>query len=172
MTLDDAFTPRAAPALVLAASVGALGAAYFFQYAIGLQPCILCLYQRLPYAATIALGLVAVGHALAGKPRPVRWLLGLCAIAFAIGGAIAAFHVGVEQQWWRGTAECTGAGIDATTVDALRAQLMAAPVVRCDEVQWSLLGVSMAGYNVLMSLGLAAFSIVAALRLGRTEARL
>lgn len=169
MTLDDAFTPRNAAALVLAASVGALGAAYFFQYVIGLQPCILCLYQRVPYAATIALGLIAVGHAMAGKERPVPWLLGLSAVAFAVGGAIAVFHVGVEQQWWRGTAECTGAGIDATTVEALRAQLMAAPVVRCDEVQWSLLGISMAGYNVLMSLALAAFSALAALRLGRGE---
>ena len=169
MTFDDAFTPRAAPALVLAASVGALGAAYFFQYVIGLQPCMLCLYQRLPYAAAVALGLIAVGLALAGKPRPVRWLLGLCAVSFAVGGAIAVFHVGVEQHWWRGTAECTGASIDATTVQALRDQLMAAPVVRCDEVAWSLLGVSMAGYNVLISLALAAFSALAALRPRRGE---
>jgi disulfide bond formation protein DsbB len=172
MTLDDAFSLRTAPTLVLAASVSALGAAYFFQYVVGLQPCILCLYQRLPYAATIALGLIALGLALAGRPQPVPWLLGLCAVAFAVGGAIAAFHVGVEQHWWRGTSECTGAAIDATNVDDLRAQLMAAPVVRCDEVAWSLLGISMAGYNILMSFCLAAFSALAALRLRRGEARL
>jgi disulfide bond formation protein DsbB len=170
MTLDDLLTPRNVAAVVLAASVGVLGTAYFFQYVIGVQPCILCLYQRVPYAVTIALGVIAVALALAGKPRAIPWLLGLCAVAFAIGSGIAAFHVGVEQHWWEGTSECSGGAAAATTVEELRAQLSAKPVVRCDEVPWALFGISMAGYNVFASLALAAFSIFAALRLGRTEA--
>ncbi len=87
---------------------------------------------------------------------------GLCAVAFVINAGVATFHVGVEQQWWQGTEACGAAGTTARTIEELRAQIFAAPIVRCDVVPWSLFGISMAGYNVLASLGLAVASAIAA----------
>src|SRR5690606_26210528 len=109
-----------------------------------------CVYQRWPYVATIALGLA--GFALARRhPAAARIALGLAGLTFLVGGGIAGFHVGVEQGWWQGTSGCgapaSGTGGGAMTLEQLRAQVLAAPVVRCDEVPWSLLGISMAGYN-------------------------
>ncbi len=153
-------TPAGALSAIVAASVIALGGALASQYFGGLAPCILCLYQRVPYAAVIALGLLALV-----VPRYAGWALGLAAMAFLVGGGIAVFHVGVEQLWWEGTQSCTGDSSAAASVDALRAQIMEAPVVRCDEVQWSLFGISMAGYNVLASAVLAVFSLMAAARI-------
>jgi len=162
MTLPGPFRdPRLAPALVLAASIAVLGGAFAFQYVGGLAPCVLCLYQRYPYGITIALSLLAL--ALAGRPGgagTVRIALYLCAAVFAAGAAIAVFHVGVEQHWWQGTAECgvTNAG---QTLAELERTLKTAPVVRCDEVSWSLFGISMAGYNAIVSVLLAAFCLFA-----------
>ena len=85
-------------------------------------------------------------------------------MAALVGAGIALFHVGVEQHWWQGTAECGSTLPPAATIDELRARLLAQPVVRCDEVAWSLFGISMAGYNVILSLLIAAFAVAAALR--------
>ena len=153
-----------APLAVLLVSVVSLGSAFVAQYGFGLQPCVLCIYQRWPYAATIAIGLLA---SLFLRRSPLLpWALALAGLLFAVGAGIAAFHVGVEHHWWQGTAECTGtAGYGATTVEALRAQLKGTPIVRCDEVQWSLFGISMAGYNFLASGVYAIGSWTAAWRL-------
>ena len=150
-------TPARALGLVLAASIVVLGAALLSQYVGGLRPCILCLYQRVPYVLTIALSGLALAAFFAGRPWPVvaRLALAACAVVFLIGAGIAAYHVGVEQGWWAGTASCTGPDLNAMTIDQLREHLLAAPIVRCDEVAWSLFGISMAGYNVLTSLALA-----------------
>jgi disulfide bond formation protein DsbB len=156
----DPRNPTMIPLALVLASVGALLAALFFQYVIGLQPCILCIWQRWAYAAAIVAGVPAV--LLASKVGPRRALLGLCGLAFLAGAGIAAFHVGVEQHWWAGTSECTGPTGVANSVEALKAQLLAAPVVRCDQVAWSLFGISMAGYNILISLALAAVAFYAA----------
>jgi disulfide bond formation protein DsbB len=162
--------PRHAPLLILLTSLAALAGAFAFQYIGGLEPCILCIYQRFPYGATIGLGAIALVLAHRGRRGTLPWLLGLSAIAFAGGGAIAAYHVGVEQHWWRGTAACGAGGVVATTIEELRRQIMDAPIVRCDEVPWSLFGVSMAGYNAAMSAALAAFSLWAARGLARRGA--
>src|SRR5258706_7849234 len=153
-------TPSARlPLLVLAASAVALATAFAAQYWGGLQPCVLCLYQRWPYAVAIALALVAL--ALGGAAR--GWTVGLAGVAFTVGAGIAMFHVGVEQGWWQGTSEC-GATFRADSIEALRAQLMAAPVVRCTDVAWSFAGVSMAGFNVAASAILAAVTLAGARR--------
>ncbi len=162
--------PRHAPIVILAASLAVLAGAFAFQYLGGIEPCILCIYQRFAYGATIALSAVALGFAVSGRRGALPWLLVVTAIAFAGGGATAAYHVGVEQHWWRGTAACGASGAVATTIEELRRQIMNAPIVRCDEVPWSLFGVSMAGYNVLMSAALAAFSLWAARGLARRVA--
>jgi len=154
-------TPTRALALVLAASVVVLGSALASQYIGGLRPCILCLYQRVPYAAVIALSGLALLAPAVGRPlRPAlaRGVLAFCAVIFLVGAGIAAFHVGVEQGWWAGTETCTGPDLNAMSPSQLRAYLMQAPIVRCDEVAWALFGISMAGYNVLVSLVLAAGS--------------
>ena len=138
---------RLAPPLIVAAGALALGTAFAAQYLGGLRPCILCLYQRYPYGVAIVLGLA--GLALAGRPGALRLVLALAGLAFLASAAIAAFHVGVEQHWWQGTDACAGAVVPGLTVEELKAQLLAAPIVRCDEVPWSLFGVSIAGWNLL-----------------------
>ena len=147
--------PARLPLMVLVASTGALLTAFAAQYWGGLQPCVLCLYQRWPYAAAIALALLAL--ALGGAAR--GWVIGLA--------GIAVFHVGVEHGWWQGTSEC-GATIKADSIEALRAQLLKAPVVRCTDVAWSLAGISMAGFNVIASAILAAITLTGARRMIRS----
>lgn len=151
-------TPVRAIGLVLAASVIVLGSALFSQYVGGLQPCVLCLYQRAPYVLTIVLsGSMLVLMAFGSRPQPAltRGVLAVCAVIFLAGAGIAAYHVGVEQGWWQGTASCSGPDLNTMTIDELREHLLQAPIVRCDEVAWSLFGISMAGYNVLASLALS-----------------
>src|SRR5207237_10719321 len=93
-------------------------------------------------------------------------LLAIAALGFLAGAGIAAFHVGVEQHWWAGTAECGASGpLAGGSAADLRAKLLAQPVVRCDEVAWSLFGISMAGFNVIVSLALTAFAALGAKRL-------
>ena len=139
--------PRSLPLFVILVGVAALAAAFFAQYVGGLAPCPLCLLQRYPYGVAIALGLVAL--ALTERPGPARAVLALAGLALLTSGGIALFHVGVEWHWWAGLASCSGA-IDLTLpADQLAKQLLEAPVVRCDQIPWSLFGLSIAGYNVI-----------------------
>ena len=146
---------------IVVASAAALAIALIAQFVFGLAPCVLCLYQRVPYAVAILLGLAALPRGMAAF-RPV--LLGLAAIVFAVNAGIAIFHAGVEWQFWAGLSGCVGgAPLPANTQDLFNA--MSAPVAaRCDEAAWSLFGLSMAGYNALASAFLAAFAILAARR--------
>jgi disulfide bond formation protein DsbB len=147
------------PALIALVSLVVVGSAVVSQVWGGLSPCTLCWYQRYPYGVTILLGLAGAVVTGQGRPRAAALLTLGCGLAFAIGATIAALHVGVEQDWWEWASACTGVGAgQARTVDELRQLLETAPVVRCDEVQWSLFGISMAGYNLLASLALLAFA--------------
>ncbi len=127
-----------------------LGGALVSQYVGGLYPCEMCWWQRYPHAAAILLAVLAFGGP-AASPR-ARALTGLAAAAIAVSGAIGVYHVGVEQRWWEGITVCTATG--ATTLE----DLMKVPLIRCDQVQWSLFGVSLAGWNALFSLGGAALA--------------
>ncbi|MGE5146389.1 MAG: disulfide bond formation protein B [Candidatus Eiseniibacteriota bacterium] len=152
---------RLYPALVVLGSLAVLAAAFAFQYIGGLQPCVLCVYQRYPYGVAIALGVVGL---LLPRGRAQAVLLGLAAIVFLVEAGIAAFHVGVEQHWWAGTEACGGAApTSPQNLNALMQSLATQPV-RCDAIAWSMFGISMAGYNFLVALALAAFSVVAARR--------
>ncbi|MEQ9641475.1 MAG: disulfide bond formation protein B [Alphaproteobacteria bacterium] len=155
--MDTALTGRRAPLLLLLASVLALATAFVAQYGFDLQPCVLCLYQRWPYGVAIVLALAALA-----APAYRGWLLALIGLTLLVDAGIAGYHVGVEQHWWAGTDACTGPSTQAKTLEELRAQIMATPVTRCDEVQWSLFGISMAGYNLIACLVLAGFAFVAA----------
>jgi disulfide bond formation protein DsbB len=154
---------RLAAAALFAASAALLAGALAFQYWGGLQPCVLCLWQR--YAHVGVMGFAMLAFVLGRTPTGGLLLIasGLAALA---GAGIAGFHVGVEQHWWQGTSECGSTLGPAATIDELRARLLAQPVVRCDEVAWSLFGISMAGYNFILSLALAAFAFAAAARAG------
>jgi disulfide bond formation protein DsbB len=161
MTAPD-LPDRRLSSLVLIASLASLAVAFASQYWGGLQPCVLCIYQRYPYGVAAALGLV--GILVAGRPGWLRAVLLLAALAFFVDAGIAAYHVGVEQHWWQGTAEC-GSTLDLNlSPEELKQQLLNQPLVRCDEVPWSLFGISMAGYNFLYAAVLGIATLWYALR--------
>lgn len=139
-----------------------LGAALFSQYVGGLNPCQMCIWQRWPHGAAIALALIAL--ALAPR-RAAAVALYLGALALIVGAGIGAFHAGVELGYWEGPTTCSGGDVSGLSPADLIAKLQAAPLVRCDEVAWSFLGVSMAGWNAILSLGLAVLTVMAARRL-------
>lgn len=152
--------PAAAAALAVFVISGAtLLGALFFQYVLKLPPCPLCLEQRLPYHVVIPLSLLVAIAALARAPRALI-TVGLIAIAIATlcGAALGAYHAGVEWRWWPGPTDCTGPLTDFSKNGSLLDQLKSARVVRCDEAAWRFLGISLAGYNVLISLLLAAIA--------------
>lgn len=154
---------RGAPLWLLIAGVSVLGGALAFQYLGGLRPCVLCLYQRWPWGVVIALAALAL---VAHRAPAVRaGLVMLAGLTLWVGAAIAGFHVGVEQGWWQGTAECGAQALNLDDVAALTDQLMATPLVRCDEVAWQMLGISMAGYNAIISIGLGGLALYAGARL-------
>lgn len=156
---NELLRSRFAGAAVAAGGALVLGAALAFQHIGGLVPCDLCYIQRYPFWVAIPAGLAAA-FAPAGKPRAA--LLAIAGAALAYGTGVAIFHTGVEQGWWEGLASCSSPRGVSNSLEELRARLMAAPVVRCDEPQWSLFGVTMAGYNVLASGALAAIAAASA----------
>ena len=147
------------------AAAGALAAAYIAEYAYGVFPCTLCLWQRGPLwaAIVIVIALFAAGH------RYARPFLLILLLLFVTEAGIAGFHVGVERHWWAGTSSCTVAeGNEANDAASLRARLLGTPVTRCDEITWTFLGQSLALWNVPFSLLLALWMGLA-LRHGRED---
>ena len=142
--------------LAMAGSLAALMGAFAFQYIGGLAPCHLCLLQRWPHAAALAIGLLAL--AIPGRLLP---LAGAAAALTTAGRGI--YHTGVERLWWAGPTSCSAGSIAGLDVkDLLDPSIVVAPVVRCDEVAWQMLGLSMASWNVVLSLGLALIWLLAA----------
>ena len=153
-----------APWILMAASCVILGSAFVAEGVFDLRPCALCLYQRWPYIVIIAICLASIALPSGSMGRAV--LLGVAVLACATGAAIAAYHVGVEEFWWPGPSVCDSVvPLRGGDMEALRQELMTTPLVRCDVVQWRLFGLSMAGYNMLASLGLAALSAYAVFRI-------
>ena len=137
------------PALLLAG-------AYVSEFGFGLFPCEMCWWQRWPHFAAIALALVSTVAA------PRRVWIALAAVAVLVSGLIGAYHAGVEYGWWEGDTACTNLASSADGGNALEA-IMNAPLVRCDQAAWSLFGISLAGWNFLISTA-AALTIFALLR--------
>lgn len=158
MTIDTLL--RQAPLLILAACAAALGTGLTAQFGFGLQPCALCYYQRVPYALSGVLMLIA----LVPAARPARSvLLGIAALAFAVNAGIAVFHTGVERHWWAGLAACEGdAGPMPDSPEALLEALKGPPPARCDDIPFEIMGVTMANANVPASAALAVFAAAAA----------
>jgi len=144
-------------AALCAVSGALLLTAFMFEYIGGLAPCELCWYQRYAHMATILIS----GSALYfyRNASVVVPMLAAAAVAFFVGAGIAGYQVGVEQSWWE---SACATPIRGGTLDEIRVGLMAAPLVRCDEVAWSLWEISMAGWNGLASLVLGASALYAA----------
>ena len=153
--------PALTAALAVAAiAAAALAGAWFFQLVIGLVPCELCLKQRYAYYLAVPLGLLVAVAAAKGAPRGVV-LAGLALLVLAaLGNAgLGAYHAGVEWHYFKGPTDCTGPIGDLGSAGTLLQRLDTVKVIRCDEVQWRFLGLSLAGYNVLISLLMAALAL-------------
>jgi disulfide bond formation protein DsbB len=156
--------PARFPVVVLAVSVAVLGGALLSQYRGGLAPCELCLLQRWPWAAAIIISLIAITVRIRSA---LPWVALLLAVVFAVGSALAVYHVGVEKHWFVGPNACTGAATAADTVEALKARILGQMPVRCDEPAWSLWGISLAGWNLLASLVMGSSCLAVFWRLRR-----
>jgi disulfide bond formation protein DsbB len=147
--------------LIFLACAGALTAALVGERFFGLAPCILCLYERIPYAVAGLIALMMMALPSSAYLRQIA--LGLVLTAFVIGLALSVFHVGVEQHWWASPA-CTGGPLESVSVDDLLAAIQKPVRPACDDVQWSLFGITLAGYNVLFSAALAGLCLSVILR--------
>ena len=153
--------PIAAAAIAIAVGgVATILGAWFFQYGLGLKPCPLCLEQRYPYYFAIPLAaLVLLGESV-GSSRKVRLVaLGAIAAVMLWNAGLGVYHAGVEWKWWAGPTECSGAFEGLGSANDLMERLRLVNVVRCDEAAWRFLGLSLAGYNVLISLALAGVAL-------------
>jgi len=164
MTLAELVLPpsQARRALIIAAaSVAILAAVWIFQ-ALGYVPCELCLTQR--YAFYLAAPLAALTAFLAGRSAHglARAGFALLTLAFLFNAALAAYHAGVEYHWWPGPTACTGDLTGPVDVNDLMKSLNSVKVVRCDEVQLRIAGLSLAGWNVAVSAALAVYAALAA----------
>jgi disulfide bond formation protein DsbB len=150
-----------ARALAVLVPAALLAAAFGSEYWGGLWPCEMCWWQRWAHLAALVLALLSL--LLARMPDRGRSLVWLAALAILASGAIGAYHAGVEADLFEGFTQCTSAAAGGSTDDLLNA-VMNAPMVRCDDVQWSFLGISMAGWNAIVSIGFASLILWLSLR--------
>ncbi|SER40782.1 disulfide bond formation protein B [Sphingobium sp. YR768] len=141
-----------ARALALIAPLLMLAGAYAFQYIGGLHPCEMCWWQRYAHFAAIPLALIA--YPARGRACISGLFAGFAGIAVGVSGLIGLFHAGVEYGWWEGLTTCSTSPAGGSATDLLN-QIMASPIVRCDVAPWHLFGISMAGYNGLLSSAVA-----------------
>jgi len=153
--------------LLLAVNLGALLFALLMQFGLDLQPCVLCLWQRVPFSAAAFLTLLI----WAWKPyrHQTVILLILCALTYLFGLGLAVFHSGVELHWWMGTSGCAVEPLQGATATDLREALLQKVAPRCDEITWSIFGLSMANLNIALSLALAFASAAAAAKLAQDQ---
>ena len=142
---------------VLLASLGSLGlliGALLFQYVGDMAPCKMCYWQRYPHVGAIIIAGIILITGIG-----VFAVLGLLSALITAG--IGGFHAGVERGWWEGPQSCTSTSIDNLSTEELLAQIMSAPMVRCDEIPWQMFGLSMAGWNMVVSICLAVLWTIA-----------
>src|SRR6478735_7397115 len=153
--------PALTAALAIAGVAAAtLAGAWFFQLVLDIRPCPLCLEQRYAYYLALPLGLLVAFVAAKDAPRPVLLAgLALLLIAALSNAWLGTYHAGVEWKLWQGPTDCTGPVVNLGSAGSLLERLDTVKVIRCDEVQWRFLGLSLAGYNVLISLAMAAIAL-------------
>jgi disulfide bond formation protein DsbB len=156
------FGPVSAARLIaLLLPLALLGGALGSQYIGGLHPCEMCMWQRWPHAVAIVLALLAFTSP--AESTRSRALVLLAALAIAVSGCIGVYHAGVEAKIFEGFTQCTATGKGLSPSELLR-EISHAPLVRCDEVQFRFLGISMAGWNAILSLGGATLIVILTLR--------
>ena len=160
--LTEPIWHRYLPIVLLTIAVTALGSAYTAEFLYSLEPCVLCIYQRIPFAVIGVLGVLAYLF----KDRMARVVLtALAGIVLFIGAGIASYHVGVEQNWWASVASCGGAPDQALSIKQFQALLQQKPEKACGEVDWTMFGISMATYNAVFSGVLGLGGLWAAIRM-------
>jgi disulfide bond formation protein DsbB len=156
---DDNAAFMAALTIATIAALTLMGA-WFFQLVLDIRPCPLCLEQRYAWYLAFPLGALLAFAAARGAPRALLVAgLALLALATLANAWLAGYHAGVEWGFWPGPTECSGSVPDLGQAGSLLENLDKVKVVRCDEVQWRFLGLSLAGYNVLLSLAAAALAL-------------
>jgi len=149
----------AALATALVAAV-TLAGVWFFELVLDIRPCPLCLQQRYAYYLALPLALAIAFAATRGAPRSLLIAgLAILALAALANSSLGAYHAGVEWKFWQGPTDCSGPVVDLGSAGNLLERLDTVRVIRCDEVQWRFLGLSLAGYNVLISLSMAAIAV-------------
>jgi len=156
-------SPNTIPGFILLVTVAILSSAYSAQYIGGLRPCILCLYERIPWFITGALMLVTILMQFSGPAR--RGILLVAALVMLAGAGLGGYHVGVEQEIFQPPTTCS-ATTTPNTLNELKALLQTTMPPRCDEISWSLFGISLAGFN-----GIASFAMFLAALIGRRTSR-
>ena len=155
-------TPSAARLISLLLPAALLAGAFGSQYLGGLYPCEMCWWQR--YAHMAALVPAALAFTAPAKSGRARTFTLLAALAIAVSGAIGVYHAGVEAKIFQGFTQCTATATGGLSTAELLKQIVHTPLVRCDEVQFRFLGISMAGWNAILSLGGAALILVLGLK--------
>ena len=157
LTANPALTAALAVTLIAAAT---LAGAWFFQLVLDIRPCPLCLEQRYAYYLALPLALVVAFAAARGAPRQVVLAAFAVLLLAALANAwLGGYHAGVEWKFWEGPTDCSGPVVDLGSAGTLLQRLDSVKVIRCDEVQWRFLGLSLAGYNVLISLAMAVMAL-------------
>jgi len=149
--------------MVAGGMFGALAGAWYFQYGLGYVPCPLCYEQRIPYYAAIALALAIAAFAwMGGSTRLVRLALVLLALVLLVSAGLGVYHAGVEWKFWQGPSGCAAAPPTVQNFDNILESIRNIRAVPCDEAAWRLFGISLAGYNALISAALALVALGAA----------
>ena len=146
----QALSSRALLGIITLVCLGILGAAYILKHSYGIQPCQMCIYEQHVFTAA---GILALIGFLICSPTWQRRILCSLGLIFLGGALLAAYHVAIQHHWVSLPAFCSAEDFSASdSVEALKEQIMNTPFVRCDQVTWSLLGLSLAAYNTLISL--------------------
>jgi len=153
-------TARLTALAIAAIGAATIAGAWFFELVLDISPCPLCLEQRYAYYLAIPLAVMLALTAPRGPRRALLIGFAVIAAAMLINAGLGAYHAGVEWGWWPGPTACSGAASDFGDAASLLDRLNSAKVIRCDTVQWRLLGLSLAGYNVLISLAMAALAVL------------
>jgi disulfide bond formation protein DsbB len=162
---------RKEPATMAAMAIAVIGVAtmagfFFFQYVLGYPPCPLCLEQRYAFYISVPLAaMILLGQSVSSSRKVLLLAFLALAVAMVWNAGLGVYHSGVEWRWWPGPQDCSGATPNFSAGGSLIDQINRTRVVRCDEAAWRFLGLSLAGYNVLVSLTLAAIALWGALSL-------
>lgn len=150
---------KAALGLIALISISALTTAFLSEGFLGLEPCVLCIYQRYPFAFAALIGII--GSAICKSAFRIRVMLGLSSIIFAINSAIAFYHSGVERHWWVSAFEGCKMNFASDTPQSFLENIMSAPAASCDSIPWQdpILGLSMANINVILCAGLCLYAL-------------